>query len=55
MDMTLRREVINLGRPYFVDKANEVRGIGHVAKMQKQTNIFFVMIPVKMVDTSRIK
>src|SRR5260370_24681927 len=48
--MSLRGEVVDLARAYFVDESRQVRGVGHIAVMQGQGTIGPVRILVEMID-----
>jgi hypothetical protein len=53
--MALGGEVVDLVRPGFLHDPDEVRGIRHVAVMQRQARIGDVRVFVDVLDPARIK
>ena len=53
--MALRRKIVDLVGLHLLDDANQVRGVREVAVMQLQSCVFFVRIPVQVIDTVGIE
>ena len=53
--MTLGGEIIDLVRLCLFDDADEISGIGEIAKMKHEVQVPLVGILVKMVDAAGIK
>jgi hypothetical protein len=52
--MALRSQVVDFGWLGFLDDANEIGRIGHVAVMHQKTQLGFMRILIKMLDAPGI-
>ena len=53
--MALRRQIVDLVGLRFLDDADQVGRIGHVAIVEFQTDILFVGVLIEAIDTRRIE
>jgi hypothetical protein len=53
--MALRGQIVDFGRLHFLNDANEVRGIGHVAVVQKELYARAVRILIKMINACAVE
>ena len=55
LHMALRGEIVDLVRLGLLDKANEIRGIGHIAIVKPEPHICLMGIAIEMIDASCIE
>ena len=55
LDMRLCGEIVDLVRLHFLDDADEVGGVGHVAIMQRQPYVLLMRILVEIIDATGVE
>ena len=53
--MALRGQIVDFGGLHFLNDANEVRGIGHIAVVQKELYARAVRILIKVIHTRAVE
>jgi len=54
-NMVLLRQIVDLVRLDFLDDADQVAGIGEIAVMEAETEVFCVWILIEVIDALRIE
>ena len=53
--MALGREVVDFRRLRFLNNANKVRRVGHVAVVQREGHVLLVLVLIQMIDAIGIE
>src|SRR5581483_1817477 len=55
LDVTLRREIVDLRRLHFLDDTNEIGGVGQIAVVHEEARAWQMRVDIQMIDTLGIE